>query len=129
MRLSIRVPYGPIVEVSEVQSLNLDTTEGSMGLLPHRLDFVAAIVPGILTYTTADQPEAAVALDQGVITKAGDEVQIIVRQAVPGKDWDQLHRLVNEDFLGQSEQERAVRAVLARLEATFFHRFSQVHHG
>ena len=44
--------------------------EGSFGLLPHRLDCVAALVPGILTYETKEDGTVYLAVDQGVLVKA-----------------------------------------------------------
>ena len=48
-----------------------ETREGSFGLLPHRLDCVAALAPGILIYETEAEGEVFVAVDEGVLVKTG----------------------------------------------------------
>jgi F-type H+-transporting ATPase subunit epsilon len=50
MNLRILLPFGVFAEKADVLRVVADTTDGSYGLLPHRLDCVAALVPGILTY-------------------------------------------------------------------------------
>ena len=47
------------------------TLQGSVGFLPHRLDCAAALEPGILTYESEADGEVYVAVDQGVLVKAG----------------------------------------------------------
>jgi len=48
MNLRILLPFGVFAEKSDVMRVVADTTDGSYGLLPNRLDCVAALVPGIL---------------------------------------------------------------------------------
>ena len=61
-----------------------ETRAGSFGLLPHRLDCVAALTPGILTYETEADGEVYVAVDHGVLVKTGQEVLVSVRRALAG---------------------------------------------
>ena len=92
------------------------TLQGSFGILPHRLDCTAALAPGILTYETATEGEVYVAVDQGVLVKAGAEVLVSVRNAIGGTDLDKLHEAVKKQFLTVDEQEKTVRSALARME-------------
>jgi F-type H+-transporting ATPase subunit epsilon len=50
MTLKILLPFQSFLETSGVRSIVADTRGGSLGLLPHRLDCVAALRPGILSY-------------------------------------------------------------------------------
>lgn len=102
--------------------------QGSFGLLPRRLDCAAALAPGILTYETEADGEVDVAVDQGVLVKAGNEVLVSVRNAIRGTDLDDLHEAVKQEFLDLSEQERSVRSVLAKMESGFIHRFMEFQH-
>jgi len=52
MNLKILLPYKVFAERSGVSRIVARSSEGSFGLLPHRLDCVAALVPGILVYET-----------------------------------------------------------------------------
>ena len=68
------------------------------------------------------------AVDQGVLVKAGMEVLVSVRNAIGGTDLDGLHAAVKREFLELDEQERIVRSVLAKMESGFIHRFMEFQH-
>lgn len=72
----------------------METSAGSYGLLPQRLDCVAALVPGILTYKTKNEKVTYVAVDEGVMVKAGADVLVSVRNAVGGADLGKLGELI-----------------------------------
>ncbi len=105
-----------------------ETREGSFGLLPHRLDCVAALVPGILSYQTESGPEVLVAVDEGVLVKTGLDVSVSVRRAISGTDLNQLHATVEKEFLALDENERSVRIAVAKLETGFLRRFAILRH-
>lgn len=102
---------------------------GSFGLLPHRLDCAAALTPGILTYETEAEGEAYLAVDQGVLVKAGIDVLVSVRNAIGGTDLDKLHEAVKREFLNVDAQEKHVRSVLAKMESGFIRRLMEFQHG
>ena len=102
--------------------------QGSFGLLPHRLDCTAALAPGILTYETEAEGEVYLAVDQGVLVKAGMDVLVSVRNAIGGTDLDKLHEAVKKEFLNVDEQEKSVRSVLAKMESGFIHHFMEFQH-
>ncbi len=101
---------------------------GSFGLLPQRLDCAAVLAPGILTYETEADGEVYLAVDQGVLVKAGMDVLVSVRNAIGGTDLDQLHVAVKREFVNVDEQEKSVRAVLARMESGFIRRLMDLQH-
>ena len=103
------------------------TGTGSFGLLPHRLDCVAALVPGILVFETAEEGEVYLAVDEGMLVKSGADVLVSVHNAIGGTDLEKLHEAVNREFLNLDEQERKVRSVLAKLESGFVRRFAEFH--
>ena len=66
MNLKILLPFRIFAEKTGVSRIVAETREGSFGLLPHRLDCVAALAPGILVYETEAEGEVYVAVDEGV---------------------------------------------------------------
>jgi F-type H+-transporting ATPase subunit epsilon len=96
--------------------------------LPHRLDCAAALTPGILSYETEAEGDVYVAVDQGVLVKAGMDVLVSVRQAIGGTDLDKLHEAVKREFLNVDEQEKSVRSVLAKMESGFIRRLMAFQH-
>jgi F-type H+-transporting ATPase subunit epsilon len=111
-----------------VKRIVAQTLQGSLGLLPLRLDCTAALIAGILTYETETEGEVYLAIDQGVLVKVGDNVLVSVRNAIGGTDLDQLHEAVKREFLNIGEQEKNVRAELARMESGFVRRLMDFQH-
>lgn len=124
MNLKVLLPFRIFAEKAGVLCLSAETRDGSFGLLPHRLDCVAALVPGILTYETEAEGEVFVAVDEGVLVKTGAEVLVSVRRAMAGNDLAQLRAAVEQDYLNLDDQEQNMRTVMAKLETGFLQRFA-----
>jgi F-type H+-transporting ATPase subunit epsilon len=129
MKLKILLPFQVYAELEGVKRIVAETPQGSFGLLPHRLDCVAVLEPGILTYESKDKGEVYVAVDGGVLVKAGANVLISVRNAIGGLDLGKLREAVEREFVNLDEGEKQVRSVLARLESGFVRRFAEFHRG
>jgi F-type H+-transporting ATPase subunit epsilon len=56
-------------------------------------------------------------------------VLVSVRHAIGGTDLGQLHEAVKRDFLKVDEQEKDVRAAVARMEGGFVRRIAEFKHG
>ncbi len=122
MRLRVLVP-DDIVFDDEVQSLVAEGEDGHFGLKPRHIDFVSALVPGLLGFMR--QPDALteyLAIDRGILVKQGETVTVSVRNAVGGVSLEELVQTVNSRFLELDDRERTVRSAVARLEAGFLRR-------
>ncbi|MFT5622834.1 MAG: F-type H+-transporting ATPase subunit epsilon [Bacteroidia bacterium] len=128
MNLKILLPFQIFAEKVDVSSIVAETSEGAFGLLPQRLDCVAALVPGILSYATESEGEVFVAVDKGVLVKSGSDVLVSVRRALSGSDLEQLQDAVEQEFLELDEQEQSVREVMTKLETGFLRRFATFRH-
>ena len=128
MHLKILLPFQVFSEKNGVSRIVAETHDGSFGLLPHRLDCVAALAPGILTYETESDGEVFVAVDEGVLVKTGSTVLVSVRRALGGMDLGQLRDAVEKEFLAIDEAEQDVRSVMAKLETGFLRRFAGFQH-
>jgi F-type H+-transporting ATPase subunit epsilon len=128
MHLKVLLPFEVFAERTGVLRIVAETHEGSFGLLPHRLDCVAALVPGILTYETESDGEVLLAVDEGVLVKTGRDVLVSVRRAIGGMDLGQLHDAVEKEFQTLDEREQSVRLVTAKLETGFLRRFATFQH-
>jgi len=128
MHLKVLLPFRVFAETSGVTRLVVETLTGSFGLLPQRLDCVAALVPGILTYQTESGGEVWVAVDEGVLVKTGADVLVSVRRAISGTDLSQLHAAVEKEFLTLDENEQSVRSAVAKLETGLLQRLAQFQH-
>jgi F-type H+-transporting ATPase subunit epsilon len=128
MTLKVLLPFQVFTEKANVTRIVADTLAGSIGLLPNRLDCVAALSPGILVIETENEEETYVAIDEGVLVKAGGDVLVSVRNAIGGTELGELREAVEREFLTLDEHEESVRAVLARMESGFIRRIADFHH-
>jgi F-type H+-transporting ATPase subunit epsilon len=128
MQLKILLPFRVFAEKTDVLRVVAESRSGAFGLLPNRLDCAAALVPGILVYETASEGEVCLAVDQGVLIKAGSEVLVSVRNAIGGMDLGELRQAIELEFLNLDEQEKNVRSIVAKLEGSFIRRFAALHH-
>jgi len=129
MNLKILLPFQVFAEKIGVSRIVAETLGGSLGVLPHRLDCVAALTPGILTYETPADGEVFVAFDEGIIVKAGSEVLVSIRRALGGTDLGQLRGAVEREFLTLDAQEQSVRSAVAKIEGELVRRMTSFHNG
>lgn len=129
MTLKIRLPAEVLFE-EEVSRIRAEAENGWFGLLPRHIDFVTALVPGVLTFEPCGKTEEYLAVDHGVLVKCGAEVSVSTRQAVRGKNLGELQQQVERQFLVQQERERAARALESKLEADLVRRLLEAEkHG
>lgn len=129
MHLKVLLPFQIFAEKTDVTRIVAETRAGSVGLLPHRLDCVAALAPGILIYETEAAGEVCVAVDEGVLVKTGPDVLVSVRRAIAGTDLGQLHAAVQKEFLTLDAHQQSVRRVTEKLETGFLRRLATFQHG
>ena len=128
MNLKVLLPFHVFAGKTGVSRIVAETRDGSFGLLPHRLDCVAALAPGILIYENESEGEVYVAVDEGVLVKTGLDVFVSVRNAIGGTDLGQLREAVDREFLNLNEREQNVRSVMAKMESSFISRLAELHH-
>jgi len=128
MKLRVLLPFGVFTERADVSRIVAETSEGSFGLLPNRLDCVAALVPGILSFTSKAKGEVFLAVDEGILVKAGRDVLVSVRRALGGSELARLREAVEQEFLTLDAQEQSMRVAMAKLETGFLHRFASFQH-
>jgi F-type H+-transporting ATPase subunit epsilon len=129
MKLKVLLPTEVLIE-EEVTKVIAEAHNGFFCLLPKHVDFVSALVPGILSFETNRGREEFLAVDEGVLIKCGQEVFVSTRNAVRGPDLGQLKRTVVEKFQVLDEREKAARSAMAKIEAGFVRRFLEIQgHG
>ncbi|MGB5158214.1 F0F1 ATP synthase subunit epsilon [Desulfobacterium sp. N47] len=125
MKLNIFTP-GEIFSEEEVEKIIIEGVNGYFCLLPGHIDYVAAIVPGILFYTLTGGEEVFVAVDEGLLVKKDREVFISVRGVIEGAGLGSLKRAVEENFEILDNHEKRARSILAKLEVDFARRFLEL---
>lgn len=129
MQLKVLLPFKIFTEKDSVTNIIVKTNQGFLGLLPNRLDCVAVLTPGILSWQNGLGGETVIAVDDGILVKVGTEVLISVRNAIGGKDIKALHEAVTQEFIKESEDDKALKLIMSKLESGFVHRFAELQNG
>lgn len=129
MHLKILLPYKVFADIKDVKRIVVETTAGSYGILPQRLDCTASLVAGILLYETEIEGVRYIAIDEGVMIKAGDDVLVSVRNAIGDAPLGKLRTLVENEMMQLDEKEINARSVMAKLETGFIRNFQKLRTG
>lgn len=116
MKLIVRLPT-EVFLTEEVARIKAESPEGWFGLLPRHVDFVTALVPGVMTFLTPSGEEHYLAIDQGILVKCGPDVSVSTRAAVRGTSLEDLKRDVVTEFVADEEREKKNLEFEAKLEA------------
>lgn len=125
MHLKILIPTEILIDQT-VTKVIAEAQNGAFCILPHHIDFLAALVPGILSYTLESNQEIFVAINEGILVKQGQNVLISTLQAVQNTDLETLKQTVEQEFRVLDEQERLMRSAIAKFEATIMRQFKDL---
>ena len=125
MRLKIILPTRMLLDAG-VRKIVAEAGNGSFGVLPRHIDFVAALRPGLLSFLDTDEHEQFVGHDEGIFVKQGRQVLVSVRRAVQGESLATLRELVRSEMMALHGQEQKARSALARLEAGIVRQFIEL---
>ncbi len=125
MHLQILLPTEVVVD-QQVNKIVAEAENGYFCMLPRHIDFVAALVPSILYFSTESNEQQFYAIKQGMLVKCGADVRVSTFGAIHSNDLNELRDAVARDSLTMDEHERSARSALARLEAGTIRRFMQL---
>jgi F-type H+-transporting ATPase subunit epsilon len=125
LNLKILLP-SEIFFKGEAAKLTAEAVNGSFCLLPKHVDFVSAIVPGILIMEDASGKTVFFAVDQGILVKKGDDVFVSSRNAFTIPDLGKGKEIVEEKFKVIDDREKTSRAAAYRLEADMVRRLMEI---
>lgn len=123
MDLKILLPHKVFADIKNVDEIVAETSDGSFGFLPQRLDCVSVLVPGIFSYKTDKIHYLAV--DEGLLVKAGSQLLVSVRNAVGGVELGKLADTVKNQFKNADANEEKVRYMASKLEDGFISRLKK----
>jgi F-type H+-transporting ATPase subunit epsilon len=125
MKLRILVPERVAIDRS-VAKVRAEAENGSFCLLPRHVDFVAALVPGLLGFEDEQGNETFLAVDHGVLVKCGDDVLVSTTRMIRGRSLGDLHRAVDDELRALDERQRRARSALGKIEADFVRRLVEL---
>jgi F-type H+-transporting ATPase subunit epsilon len=121
MRLKVLLPMKVFID-QDVNKVIAEAGNGYFCILPKHIDFIAALVPSILSFEH-NAEEEFLAIDEGVLVKRGSDVRVSTRRAVRSKNLGTLKQTLEEEFRILDEREKKTRTILAKLELDFARRF------
>jgi len=116
MKLKVWLPTSVLLDET-VTKIKAEAENGHFCLLPHHIDFVTALVPGILSFVPASGDEEYLAIDHAILVKCGPNVSVSTRRAVRSPELATLKKNLEEQIRTQNEQNRKTRAFEIKLEA------------
>ncbi|MBD2512428.1 F0F1 ATP synthase subunit epsilon [Nostoc muscorum FACHB-395] len=125
MKLQIMLPTGILLD-TEVIKVTAESENGYFCLLPHHIDFVTALLPGLLSFVTTQEQEKFLAVDEGILVKSGLDVRVSTRYAVEGADLGSLRQTVEKQFQVLDDREKRTRSALTKLEANMIRQFVEL---
>ena len=125
MNLRVVTPREVVVD-ERVTKVAVRAEDGARTFLPRHIDFVTALAPSVVSYLRPGGEEHFVAVDEGVLTKAGDELLVSAAYAVVGDRLGELQGRAEEQFRERDERDRVAHTALARLEANIIRRFMEL---
>ena len=129
MKLTILTPAATLLE-RQVAKVTAEAPNGFFCLLPRHVDFVTAIVPGVLSFTTEETTEEVfVAVDEGVLVKQGADVTVSTRNAATGEALERLEERVARQFRRRDAEAQKALQALNKIEAGFVRCFLDIQHG
>lgn len=128
MHLVIRLPLGILYE-GDIARLKASASAGSFGILPNHVDYLSDLLPSVLAVSDLDGNELYFGIDEGMLVKHSNQVNIITRRGIKGDSLARLHEQVTDSFMELTDTERVARSALSRLEADMVRRFSKLQRG
>tara|TARA_R110002095_G_scaffold415_2_gene2269 strand:+ start:7155 stop:7550 length:396 start_codon:yes stop_codon:yes gene_type:complete len=122
MNLKVLLPTEILID-QPVMKIIAEAENGSFCLLPKHVDFISALLPGILTFVDDRNCEYYLGIGGGILTKSGSEVRVSTIYAVQGDDLGTLRQKVAEQFEALNDRERLVRSAIVKLEADILRHF------
>lgn len=118
MKLKLMIPERVLIE-EKAAKITARGQNGYFCLLPRHVDFVSALVPGILSFEDAKGLNRYAAIGEGTLVKCGDEVLISTRHATQGEDLEELKHIVQENYLAPGKVESRAREIADAWQAEF----------
>lgn len=124
MNLKVALPTQILLD-RKVEKIIAEGENGEFCLLPRHIDFVSSLVPGILSAVDEEGGEEFVAVDRGILVKAGDDVFVSTWRGACCADLGELEKTVAEKYRVLDDHEKKARSALARLEAGIVKKFNE----
>lgn len=115
MLLKVLTPNDMILK-KNVTKIIAEDVQGNFELLPKHIDFLTKIVPCILLFSNDETQEGYIALDEGILVKHADRVNISVKEAYERGTLGELRETMEKKFKERAEEEQKIKTEITKLE-------------
>lgn len=122
LNLRIYTPEKLILE-EEILKITLNGNEGSFTILPKHVDYISSFSDCIITYIDKNSGVNFLAVNQGVMTKIGRNIEISTFHVILGNSLQELKDRTNEILSKSNElinKEKEINKNLKQMEFTIF---------
>jgi len=123
-RLKVFVPAGLVFD-EDVDFLRAEDSTGTFGIMSRHTGFLTILKPSVVI-VKKDGSEIYIAVKGGPLSFEDNLARISTEAAVLGEDLGDLHRLVKERFVKETERERMLGETLRNMEKGFIKRLIEL---
>ncbi len=123
-RLRVYIPSG-IVFDEDVDFLRAQDSTGTFGILGRHTDFLTILKPSVVIIKQGGR-ELYLAVKGGIFSFQDNTARITTEAAMVGDSLEELHELVRERFMKESERERALGETIRNMEKGFLKRLIEL---
>lgn len=127
MFLKVHTPFKILIK-EKVAKILVEGSDGFFGILPKHIDTTTKLVPSILTYEDA-QGEGYMVVDEGILVKKGDGVQICTKDVWESRDLGKIHEVMRQKQTQMQEEEEQSALETTKLELGIVKRFYDLGKG
>jgi F-type H+-transporting ATPase subunit epsilon len=114
MLLKVLTPIDILTKEKVIKVVG-EGANGFFGILPRHIDFITKIVPSIIVYVD-EHGKGYIAVDEGILVKQKDQIQVSVREAFESRNLGQIHDTMNEHLSKFEEEESQMGIETTKLE-------------
>ena len=119
INLKITTPSSEVVN-TKVKSVTAKGLEGYFGVKPRHIDYIAAIIPSVFTYTDEEDKKHYLAVNEGTFVKTGFNITLSTMGATKGDSIEELQVAVTEAYKEFEDDDRDARVAITKLEYFVF---------
>lgn len=116
MRLRVLLPERILLD-EEVVKVNAESRARVFCLLPRRIDKVAVLAAGLVSFTDSGNEETFLAVDGGTPVKSGEVVTISTPSAICKRPLGALQQAVANELRQRNDHERRAPVALGKIQA------------
>lgn len=115
LNLLVYSPFELSLEIRIVKVAVFKAKEGGFVMLPNHIDYVSSFDSTIISCVDTDNKEVFIAVNEGIITKCGEEVKVSTYSSIIGDSMEDIKIKIKEK-MNESNSEKELNKSLKNVE-------------